>query len=83
MTERYYKGCGTELSPFFPPHKGWSSVFYTKGNLKRNLGAPFLSIWRIQTALIMATAEILLGHFTEEGSESKTDHSIGPHFRHE
>lgn len=32
--------------------------------IKEELDAPFLCIYRIQTALILVAIEILLGHFT-------------------
>ena len=37
MTERYYKGCGTELSPFFPPIKDGPVYSTLKEILKETL----------------------------------------------
>ena len=48
--------------------KWWSNVPYAIGDEKGSIAAPFLSVYRIQTAAIMAATQILPGHLPQSGT---------------
>ena len=48
--------------------KGCSRVPYAERDEKGSIAAPFLSVYRIQTAAIMAAPQILPGHLPQSGT---------------
>ena len=60
------RNCEKELSPSLTKD-GLVNPVLKEANLKAGIGAPFLSIWRIQITLVMTSAHMLLGHFIRKG----------------
>lgn len=58
IAHHYYCGMACGIISF---HKGWPGVSYAAAV---NKGISILGIWRIQTAVIMTTTQLILSHFS-------------------